>query len=87
MLSEKERAMRRRMEKPRSLKVRRYNDHKIYLSKYLSVFYGSKEGDKICEKELNEILLNCMPNIWIRQTYVQGFDCGTITLKQICKHV
>ena len=79
--------MRRRIEKPRGLEVRRQSDHKIDLHNYLSVLSGSKEGDKICETELNGILLNCMPNIWIRQAYVQGFDCETITLKQICKHV
>ena len=31
--------------------------------------------------ELNENLLNIMPNISIKQAYVQGFDCKYITFK------
>ena len=40
---------------------------------------GAKASDKICETELNEMLLNSMPNSWIRQAYVQGFNCKNIT--------
>ena len=32
--------------------------------------------------ELNEILLNIMPNSWSKQSYVQGFDCGYIAFKK-----
>ena len=32
--------------------------------------------------DLNEILLNSIPNIWNKQAYVQGFDCELITLKK-----
>ena len=38
---------------------------------------------KFCETELNEIVLNSMPNIWISQACVQGFDYETITLKSV----
>ena len=31
--------------------------------------------------ELNENLLNSMPNSWIKQAYVQGFDSESITFK------
>ena len=51
----------------------------IDINKYLSVFPGSKESNKIWETELNEILLHRMPNRWSRQTYVKGFDCVNIT--------
>ena len=33
--------------------------------------------------ELNEILLNSIPNIWSRQEYVQIFDCDYIAFKQL----
>ena len=62
--------MRRGMKKPHSLKVRRYLVRMIDLNKYLSVFPGAKEGNKICETELNEILLNGTPNSWSIQAYV-----------------
>ena len=29
--------------------------------------------------ELNEILINSMPNVWSKQAYVQSFDCDTIS--------
>ena len=32
--------------------------------------------------ELNEILLNSMPNIWSNQSYVQVFDCEYISFKK-----
>ena len=32
--------------------------------------------------ELNEILLNSITNIWSNQSYVQGFDCDTISFKK-----
>ena len=32
--------------------------------------------------ELNEILLNNMPNSWSKKWYVQGFDCESITFKK-----
>ena len=44
----------------------------IYM-KYLYAFPGLKEVDKICETDLNEIILNTMPSLWIKQAYVQGF--------------
>ena len=33
-------------------------------------------------KELNEILLNSMTNIWSNQAYVHVFDCDYITFKK-----
>ena len=38
--------------------------------------------DKIGVTEINEILLNSIPNIWYKQAYVQGFDCESITFKK-----
>ena len=37
---------------------------------------------KTCVTELNEILLNCLPNSCSNQVYVQGFYCKSITLKK-----
>ena len=79
------------MKNPCGLKVRRCTDFMIYLNEYLSVFPGAKASDKTCETELNEILLNIMPNIWNSQAHVQGFDCETInkiykTCLNACKY-
>ena len=35
--------------------------------------------DKIGVTELNNILLNSMPNSWSKQAYVQDFDCESIS--------
>ena len=58
----------------------------IKLHEYLAVFPVAKTGDTTGEMELNEIILNSIPNGYIRQAYVEGFDCEYITLK-ICKYV
>ena len=42
---------------------------------------GGKISDNICMMEINEILLNSMPNIWSKQACVQGFYCEFITFK------
>ena len=51
----------------------------IDINDYLSIFFGSKTSDKNCEMELDQFLLDIMPNGWSRQADVQGFDCETIT--------
>ena len=38
--------------------------------------------DKIGVTELNKKLLNGMPNSWFWQSYVQVFDCESITFKK-----
>ena len=73
------------MRKPGGLKLRWYAAHLIYLNDYLSVFSGEKTSGFFCEMELNEILLNIMPNNWIKQAYVQGFYCESITFKSDVK--
>ena len=78
-LSKLKTVMCRGMMKNRGLKLRRYTDRMIDLNEYLSVLHGAKLSDEIFETELNRILLNSMPNIWIRQACVQVFDCETIT--------
>ena len=81
-LSKKKRAMYRRMRKPHGLKVRLYMTCLIDLSGYLPSFPGSTPTHKIGMTELNEILLNSMPNSWSKQAYVQGFDWRYISLKK-----
>ena len=39
--------------------------------------------DNIGMTELDEILLNIMPNGWIKQAYVQVFSCESITFKNL----
>ena len=78
-LSKQKRAMRRGIRNPLKLKLRLYAARIIDINKYLSEFPGSKESDRIGERELNEILFNSMPNICSRKAYVQGFDFESIT--------
>ena len=80
-LANQKRMMRRGMRKPGRLKVRRYTDFLIDLNEYLVFLPGAKLTDKIGMMELNGILLNSMPSIWIKKAYVQGFDCKYITCK------
>ena len=63
---------------PCGKKVRRYEARLIDLNGYLASFPGSTMADKMCVTELNEIILNSMPNSWTKQAYVQGFDCELI---------
>ena len=73
-LSKKKRVMRRGIRKPHGSKVRRYTDFLIGLNNYLASFHGAKLNENIGMTELNEILLNSMPNSWSKQAYVRGFD-------------
>ena len=73
-MSKQKQAMRHGMSKPHGLKVRCYADFMIDLNDYLAVFPGSKASDKIRETSLNGILFHSVPNSWIRQSYVQGFN-------------
>ena len=70
--------MRRCMKKLHRLKVRRYAARLIFLNEYFASFPGATMTDKFCVTELNEFLLNSMPNIWSNQAYVQGFYCEFI---------
>ena len=71
--------MRRWMRNQSGLKVRRYTDRLIGINKYLDYFHGETLAETIGVNELNEILLNGMPNSWINQLYVQGFDWESIS--------
>ena len=62
------------MRNPHVLKVRRYAYHLIELNEYLEFPPGEKLSGKIGVTELNKSFLNSMPNSWIKQEYVQGFD-------------
>ena len=65
-------------EKTLILKVRHYVARLIDLNEYLASFPGATMTDTIFVTELNEILLNSMPNIWSKQAYVQGFNCDSV---------
>ena len=58
------------MSNPHSLKVIRYSARMIYINEYLDVLPGARASEKICETELNEILLKIMPNSWSNQSCV-----------------
>ena len=61
-LSQQKLLMRRGMRKTHNLKLRCYAACMIDIDEYLYAFQGAKASDKIGETELNEILLNSMPN-------------------------
>ena len=82
MLSKKS-VMPLRTGNPHRLKIIHYNTHLIDLNRYLAVFPGAKASDKICETDLNEILFDRMPNIWIRQAYVQSFLMNPLLKKAV----
>ena len=67
--------MRLRMKNLSSLKVRRYATRLIDIKNNLVVFPGEKASDKTFFTELDEIVLNRRPNIWIKQAYLQGCYC------------
>ena len=74
--------MRFKMKTTRSLKVRRYVPCLIDMNEYLVSFPGSTLAQKIDVTELNDIILNSMPNSLSKKVYVQGFDCESISLKK-----
>ena len=65
-----------------SLTVRHYEARLIDLNGYLEPFTGATLTAKISVTELNEILINSMPNSWSKQACVQGFDYEYITFKK-----
>ena len=73
--------MHRGMRNPRGLKLGRYSSCMIDLKKYLVLLPGANISDYMCMTELNENLLNSMPNSWSKQAYVQVFYCEYITFK------
>ena len=77
-LSKQKCSMRRGMENPRALTVRRYAAHLIDINDYLASFLGNTLNAKIGITELKQILLNSVPNRWSKHAYVQVFDCGSI---------
>ena len=70
--------MRQGMNNSRELKVGHNTSHMIYIVEYLYVLPGEREGDKIDETELNDILVKIMTIVLSKQAYVQGFDWETI---------
>ena len=54
--------MRRVINKSRSFKIKHHRARLIDLDDYLSVFPGAKATYKTCETELNENVLNIIPN-------------------------
>ena len=50
----------------------------VEINNYLSLFMGSYVGNKICEAELNEILLHIITNGWGGVGFFTGFYCETM---------
>ena len=73
----------RTMRNPSEFNIRRYDSCVIDINEYVTVFPRGNLYDIIGEMELNEIMLNSMQKNWIKHTYIQGFDCETITFKNL----
>ena len=69
------------MSKPRGLKVGCYTACLVEINEYLAIFHWAKISDRICVTDLNDIILNSMPNSWSKKSYLQGFDCESINFK------
>ena len=62
----------------------------IDINRYLAEFPGSNKNEMFFVIEINQILLNIMPNICCKQAYAQVYDCASITFKasvRIFKHL
>ena len=70
------------MRKSLNLKVRWYAACLIDINKYLALLPRTNISEKLGGTELNEILINSVPNILSKQAYVQIFDCELITLNK-----
>ena len=57
-------------EKKHSLKLRRYAERLIDLNEYLDSFPRTTMAGEIGVTEINEVLLNSMPNSWAKKLYV-----------------
>ena len=75
--------MRCGIKKTSILTLRHYVACLIDLNEYLASFPGATLTDKFCVTELDEILLNSMPNSWSKQAYLQDFYCESITFKNM----
>ena len=71
VLSKQKCKMRRVIRKLHGSKVRRYVAHLVDIHEYLVVFPGTNISNKVCVMELNEKVLNSMPNIWSKQAHVK----------------
>ena len=76
-------AMHRCMKNPHILKVRRYAARLIDLNGCLASFPGATMSDNIGVTELNEKLLNSIPNRYSKQAYVQVFIVKLFPFKKL----
>lgn len=74
--------MRCGMKKPHGLKVRRHANCLIDINEYLALLFGSTLSENFGVTELNEFL-SSVTNIWIKQAYLQVFDCESITFRKL----
>ena len=84
-LSSQKRVMSRAMHKPQSLSFKRFTARLAELNDYLPLLPGSIKSNKVVPEELNEILLQSIPNGWAKQSYLQGWNFEGRTYKETCK--
>ena len=44
----------------------------------------SNASNEMFSEELNEIILHTVPNVWKKQSYLQGWDFNVKNCKEIC---
>ena len=69
-LSKQKREMRRAMHKPQDIPFKCFSTRITELNNYLPLFLRYSTTKKIPPEELNEILLNAVPNGWAKQVYL-----------------
>ena len=75
----------RTMRKPKDIAFKRFAARLTELNNYLLLFPGSSATKKIRPEELKDILLHAIPNVWAKQTYLQGWDFEMKSYKDMYK--
>ena len=72
------------MRKNRDLLFKRFATRLTELNNYLPFFPGLSAAKVMDSKEPKEIILHAVPNSWVKQTYIQGWDFERIPYKETC---
>ena len=54
------------------------------INNFIPLLPGLYVSKKLTHEYLNIILLNAVPNAWVRQSYIQGWDFEMKTFKETC---
>ena len=77
--------MRCAMCKPQILSFKRFAARLTEINNYLQLFPGPIEAKKMASEYLNKILLHAIPNFWLKQSDIQGWDFKGNTYNDTCE--